>query len=150
MQTHASADMSGTIEQLNSFLRGELAAAETYRIALERLEHSPNRPTLEQCSQSHQKRAQLLTQAVLDRGGEPVRGSGAWGAIARILERGAAVLGEGAAIAVLVEGEDQARNDYLRDLADLDPSARQLIEYGVLPEQRRTHASIKAVRRAIS
>ena len=71
MQTHtsASSDKSGTISQLNSFLRGELSAAETYRLALDRLEQSEHRPTLVQCSRSHEERARLLTEAILGRGG---------------------------------------------------------------------------------
>ncbi len=154
MQTHTSVDKSGdksaTINQLNSFLRGELAAAETYRMALERMELSQHRPTLVQCSRSHEERARLLTEAILGRGGEPAQGSGAWGSLVRMIERSAVAISESAAVAVLEEGEDHGRDDYLRDLDDLEPSARQLIEYAILPEQRRTHDTIKAVKRALS
>lgn len=76
MQTHTSDAMSGTISHLNSFLRGELAAAETYRLALDKLEQSQHRPTLVQCSRSHEERARLLTEAILGRGGEPARARG--------------------------------------------------------------------------
>ena len=37
-----------------------------------------------------------------------------------------------------------------KDLDNLEPSARQLIEFTILPEQRRTHDAIKAVKRALS
>jgi hypothetical protein len=145
--THAPADQSGTIKQLNSFLRGELSAAETYRLALERLERSEHRPTLVQCSRSHEERARLLTEAIL---GEPADSSGAWGSLVRMLERSASAISESAAVAVLEEGEDHGRDDYLRDLDNLEPSARQLIEFAILPEQRRTHDTIKAVKRTLS
>jgi hypothetical protein len=148
--THAPADQSGTIKQLNSFLRGELSAAETYRLALERLERSEHRPTLVQCSRSHEERARLLTEAILGRGGEPADSSGAWGSLVRMLERSASAISESAAVAVLEEGEDHGRDDYLRDLDNLEPSARQLIEFAILPEQRRTHDTIKAVKRTLS
>jgi uncharacterized protein (TIGR02284 family) len=152
MQTHttASQDKSGTIDQLNSFLRGELSAAETYRLALERLEQSEFRPTLVQCSRSHEERARLLTEAILGRGGEPSDSSGAWGSLVRMLERSAAAISESAAISVLEEGEDHGRDDYLRDLDNLEPTARQLVEFAILPEQRRTHDTIKAVKRSLS
>lgn len=152
MQTHhsASSDKSGTIAQLNSFLRGELSAAETYRLALDRLEQSEHRPTLVQCSRSHEERARLLTEAILGRGGEPSDSSGAWGSLVRMLERSATAISESAAVAVLEEGEDHGRDDYLRDLDNLEPSARQLIEFAILPEQRRTHDTIRAVKRSLS
>ncbi len=152
MQTHtsASSDKSGTISQLNSFLRGELSAAETYRPALDGLEQSEHRPTLVQCSRSHEERARLLTEAILGRGGEPAESSGAWGSLVRMLERSAAAISESAAIAVLEEGEDHGRDDYLRDIDNLEPTARQLVEFAILPEQRRTHDTIKAVKRSLS
>jgi hypothetical protein len=142
--------MSGTISHLNSFLRGELAAAETYRLALDKLEQSQHRPTLVQCSRSHEERARLLTEAILGRGGEPAQSSGAWGSLVRMIERSAAAISENAAVAVLEEGEDHGRDDYLRDLDELEPSARQLVEFAILPEQRRTHDTIKAVKRSLS
>jgi Domain of unknown function (DUF2383) len=143
-------DQSDTISQLNSFLRGELSAVETYRMALERLEQSEFRPSLVQCTRSHEERARLLTEAILGRGGEPADSSGAWGSLVRMVERSAAAISESAAISVLEEGEDHGRDDYLRDLDNLEPSARQLVEFAILPEQRRTHDTIKAVKRSIS
>jgi hypothetical protein len=145
-----SHDQSATISQLNSFLRGELSAAETYRLALDRLAQSDFRPSLVQCTRSHEERARLLTEAILGRGGEPADSSGAWGSLVRMLERSAASISETAAIAVLEEGEDHGRDDYLRDLDNLEPSARQLVEFAILPEQRRTHDTIKAVKRSLS
>lgn len=148
--THQASGESGTVEQLNSFLRGELSAVETYKLALDRLERSEFRPTLVQCSRSHEERARLLTEAILGRGGEPADGSGAWGSLVRLLERSAAAISESAAVAVLEEGEDHGRDEYVRNLDELDVSARQLVEYAVLPEQRRTHDTIRAVKRSLS
>ena len=147
---NTSQDQTSTINQLNSFLRGELSAAETYRLALDRLDQSEYRPSLVQCTRSHEERARLLTEAILGRGGEPADSSGAWGSLVRMVERTAATLSESAAVAVLEEGEDHGRDDYLRDLDNLEPSARQLVEFAILPEQRRTHETIRAVKRSIS
>lgn len=143
-------NQSGTIDQLNSFLRGELSAAETYRLALDKLEQSEYRPSLVQCTRSHEERARLLTEAILGRGGDPAESSGAWGSLVRMIERSAAAISESAAIAMLEEGEDHGRDDYLRDIDNLEPSARQLVEFAILPEQRRTHDTIRAVKRSLS
>jgi len=42
-------EIEASIEKLNEFLRGEMAAVETYDQALERLRESDNRMELEQC-----------------------------------------------------------------------------------------------------
>src|SRR5690606_26499220 len=62
MQTNTS--RTDTVEQLNSFLRGELSAAESYREALAKLPSAASRSTLEECARSHQERVSLLTSEV--------------------------------------------------------------------------------------
>ena len=150
MQSTTTHGKSSTIDQLNSFLRGELAAVESYRMALDRLNETDHRATLVQCSRSHAERARMLTDAILARGGDPAPSSGAWGSLVRTLERGATVFGESTAVALLEEGEDHGRDDYLRDLDKLEPTARQLVEFSILPEQRRTHEALRAVKHSLS
>lgn len=65
---------------------------------------------------------------VIRRGGEPATSSGPWGTFAKLVEGGAAAFGDKAALRALEEGEDHGRDDYRRDLADLDASARQFVE----------------------
>jgi demethoxyubiquinone hydroxylase (CLK1/Coq7/Cat5 family) len=142
--------MSDTVSQLNSFLRGELSAVETYQLAIERLKHSEFHATLMQCARSHEERARVLTQAIVARRGIPDSSSGAWGTFARLVERTAAAISDKAAIAALEEGEDHGRDDYRRDLDKLDPNARQLIEQTILPEQRRTHDWVATILRSLS
>jgi demethoxyubiquinone hydroxylase (CLK1/Coq7/Cat5 family) len=139
-----------TIDQLNSFLRGELSAVETYRQALDSVDSVPHRSTLETCARSHQERVALLRDEVQRRGGRPAEGSGAWGAFAKAIEGAARGFGEKAAISALEEGEDHGRDDYKRDLKKLDESARVLIETRVLPEQKRTHDAISALKKQLS
>jgi demethoxyubiquinone hydroxylase (CLK1/Coq7/Cat5 family) len=138
-----------TIKHLNSFLRGELSAVETYRQALSHLDQSVYRATLEECARSHQQRALLLTQEIRRLGGDPARESGPWGVFAKLVEGGAAMLGEKAAIAALEEGEDHGRNDYRRDIQEMDYETRQFIQTHVLPEQQRTHDTMSSVKKAL-
>jgi demethoxyubiquinone hydroxylase (CLK1/Coq7/Cat5 family) len=148
MQTTHTNDQ--TIDQLNSFLRGELSAVETYRQALSAVSSVPHRSTLELCERSHQSRVDILRQEVQRRGGEPAQGSGAWGTFAKAIEGTAKAMGEKGAIAALEEGEDHGREDYRRDIQKLDAGARQLIETQVLPEQLRTHDAISALKKQLS
>jgi len=139
-----------TVNHLNSFLRGELAAVETYRLALNKLDQSPHRALLEHCERSHAARARIIAEEVRTRGGQPSDGSGPWGTFAKLVEGSAAALGEKAAISALEEGEDHGRDDYRRDLPDLDPGARHRIESDVIPEQNRTHAAISSLKKSLS
>lgn len=139
-----------TIDTLNSFLRGEISAVETYRQALEKLAHEPEARTLDDCMRSHEERVALLTREVQARGGEPSQGSGAWGAFARLLEGGAKLFGTKAAIAALEEGEDHGRDDYQRDMGKLDPEARSFVEQRLMPEQLRTHREMSSLKRRLS
>jgi uncharacterized protein (TIGR02284 family) len=148
MQTNTT--YTETVDQLNSFLRGELSAAETYRQALSKLPSSDNRITLEQCARSHEQRAGLLSSEVRRLGGEPAESSGAWGTFAKLVTGGAQAFGEKAAIAALEEGEDHGRNDYQRDLDDLEPGARSLIVQQVLPEQQKTHRAMSVLKKSLS
>src|SRR4051794_27821485 len=83
-----------TVKHLNSFLRGELSAVETYKQAIEKLDKSTHRATLQLCANSHAQRAQLLSQEVRRLGGEPAQQSGAWGTFAKLVEGSAAAFGE--------------------------------------------------------
>jgi uncharacterized protein (TIGR02284 family) len=139
-----------TIDQLNSFLRGELSAVETYDQALAKLRDFPQRPTLEACERSHAERARLLAEEVRRLGGEPSDSAGVWGAFAKAVEGTAAALGTKAAIAALEEGEDHGRDDYRRDLEKLEISARTIVESRILPEQLRTHRAMSDLKKTLS
>jgi hypothetical protein len=148
MQTEANANNS--IDQLNSFLRGEVSAVETYRQAIAKLSNFTHRSLLEDCARSHEERVRLLSLEVRRLGGQPSEGSGPWGAFAKLVEGGAQLFGEKAAIAALEEGEDHGRDDYKRDLGDLDPATRRFIETQILPEQLRTHATMSSLKKSLS
>ena len=137
------------VEQLNSFLRGEISAVETYRQAMGKVDDVRARTQLEQCQLSHQRRVDLLKMRILQLGGEPSQGSGAWGAFAKIAEGGAAAFGDKAAIDVLEEGEDHGLKDYQTHLAALDTDARIFVENELLPAQQQTHRALSNLKHAL-
>ncbi len=135
-----------TLEQLNSFLRGEISAIETYRQAMEKLHLEKNDAgvaLLRSCMESHEKRMNALESEVRRRGGTPATGSGAWGAFARLVQGGADLLSQKTAVAALEEGEDHGLHDYERDVPRLDPATRAWFESTIYPEQRATHRTIR-------
>lgn len=138
------------IDQLNSFLRGEMSAVETYRIALDKLEvDSPSRSRLDACRQSHAERVASLRAKILALGGKPADGSGPWGAMTKAIESTANVFGEKAAIAALEEGEDHGLRDYQEDLAKLGSDAREIVTAQLLPQQEHTHRTMSDLKKEL-
>jgi hypothetical protein len=93
------------VKHLNQLLKGELAAAASYDNALEHVANPRVRTRLEQNRRSHVDRVVLIAQLIREAGGEPVQTAGTWGAIAKLYERGAALLGEHMLLRALHEGE---------------------------------------------
>lgn len=133
------------IDQLNSFLKGELSALETYRQCIEKVDDPLVAMQLRRLQTSHQQRCMMLTQKILSLGGTPAKDSGVWGTFAKLVEGGATLLGESTAISTLEEGEDHGKNLYSRELPELTPATREFIEEHILPEQRRTHDALVAL-----
>jgi len=132
-----SAEASRNVDQLNSFLRGEISAVETYTIALDRLKlESTARSRLDACLQSHAERVALLKARIESLGGQPAAGAGPWGAVTRAIEAGATALGDRAAIAALEQGEDHGLRDYQEDVVKLGVAARDLVIQQLLPQQQ--------------
>ncbi len=137
------------VDKLNEFLRGEISAVETYRMALEKVEGA-SRTTLEENKRSHEERVRLLREEVMRMGGEPSTTSGAWGTWAKVVEGGAKVFGEKAAIAALEEGEDHGVKEYKVDDKELDAGVRALLATRLLPAQQQTHSRLSALKKQLS
>lgn len=137
-----------SIDRLNSFLRGEISAVETYQMALAKIDHiSTVRDELLVNLKSHQDRVMMLQDAIRELDGEPAIDSGAWGTIAKNVERSASAFGEKAAVVALEEGEDHGLTDYNRDnLDDLEDRERQLVTDRLLPAQQRTHDRLSSLK----
>jgi len=140
-----------SVDKLNHFLRGEIAAVETYRMALQKLDAgSVARSEIETCLQSHQSRVMLLREAIITAGGTPADGSGPWGVFAKAVEGGARILGDKVAVAALEEGEDHGVKDYKIQDTDLDASVRALVASRLAPEQQRTHDRMSSLKKRLS
>lgn len=141
---------SDDIDQLNSFLRGEISAVETYDQAIDKLKTEPAlAESLRACRESHDRRVSALRNEIRRLGGEPADGSGVWGAFAKAVEGGAKVFGKGAAISALEEGEDHGRDDYLADLEKLLPATRTFVQTQLVPEQKRTHDALSRLKSSL-
>ncbi len=137
------------VETLNSFLRGEISAVETYRQAIGSMSSEALRAQLEECQRDHQQRVEAIRDRIEKLGGMPAEGSGPWGAFAKLVQGGADVLGEKTAIQALEEGEDHGLADYLRDADQVHGDARRFVRMELLPAQKRTHAQMSKLKRTL-
>lgn len=142
---------SADIDQLNSFLRGEMSALETYDQAIEKLKDEPLlAESLRACRSSHDRRVSALKAEVQRLGGAPAEGSGVWGGFAKLVEGGAKIFGKSAAINALEQGEDHGRDDYAGDLEKLSPAIRNFVQRELQPEQTRTHDTLSRLKKTMS
>ena len=135
--------------KLNSFLRGEISAVETYRQALDKVRDPAIRSQLQSCEQDHEERIDLLRDRITALGGQPEQSSGAWGVWAKLVQGGSDLLGEKTALQALEQGEDHGLNDYRRDLDELDAETRTWVQSAILPKAEKTHGTMSALKRTV-
>jgi len=133
-------DRGEAVRQLNSLLRGEISAAETYRMAIEKIadgDASGNVQVLRQMQEEHGRAAQELRERIRSLGGEPSDSSGAWGAWAQTVQGTMNLFGDAAALKSLKEGEEHGLKDYQEALDDTDPLTAGLIHSELIPKQQK-------------
>src|SRR6266550_7020304 len=87
--TTSAAAPDQTVSQLNSLLRGEISAAETYRMAIDKIVASPNSENvglLREIQEEHGRAAQGIRDRITELGGEASDTSGTWGAWAKTVQ----------------------------------------------------------------
>lgn len=125
------------VDRLNELLRGEMAAIETYRQALEKVGDEPLAEDLRALRRDHRDAADVLWHHVEAHGGQPSHDAGPWGTFSQALEGVAKLFGSKAAIKALKEGEEHGLKQYERALeAGLPADCEQLVRDRLLPRQR--------------
>jgi len=137
------------VSKLNSFLRGEISAVESYKQALDKVKDPSIRSQLQTCEQDHEQRIVLLRERITGLGGKPDKGAGVWGVWAKLVQGGGDLLGEKTALQALEQGEDHGLNDYRKDLDELDSETRTWVESAILPMAEKTHGALSALKRTV-
>jgi bacterioferritin (cytochrome b1) len=149
-QTNHDSTSAGTagsgdeaVRQLNSFLRGEISAAETYRMAIDKVADSEqasanaNLGLLREIQEEHGRAAQALRDRIRELGGEPSDSSGAWGAWAKFSQGTANLFGDASSLKALKEGEEHGLKDYQEGCDDVDAVSADLVQNQLIPAQQR-------------
>ena len=137
------------IHVLNSFLRDEISAVETHKIAVSKMNHSSALEVLATNQASHEARIAEIKKEVLKLGGEPVTTSGLWGAFAKVVEGAAAMFSDKQSLSVLEEGEERGVNEYQGHLDKVAPTMRPLVQR-LLSEQLESHRIVDGLKRAMN
>jgi hypothetical protein len=126
-------------DTLNSLLRGEISAVETYQQAIGKFEGRPEVGDLRRIRDQHSEAATLLRDRVLHYGGEPSESSSVWGAFAALVTGTAKIFGPGTALSALRRGEEHGISEYEKAVTDgkLADECQSLIETQLLPALRR-------------
>lgn len=133
-----------TVDTLNSLLRGEISATETYQQALAKVGNEPGAVDLRRLHAEHRDAANTLRKHVHIFDDKPDQGSGAWGAFTKTVEGVAKLFGNKTALKALKEGEEHGLHAYENALDDPDVSefVKALISHKLLPQTREHIAAL--------
>lgn len=129
---------AGDTEALNTLLRGELAAVESYDRAVPGFEQQPAAADLHRIRAAHAEAVAVLRDRITRAGGTPADGSGAWGAFTAVVTGAAAAVGPATVLRALQEGERHGVGEYEAALTGdrLDADTANLIRTQFLPRCR--------------
>ena len=128
------------LDTLNGLLRGELAATETYRQALEQIDAEHGAQQLAQIRDEHSEAVSLLRKHIREFGGDPETNSGTWGTIVKAVEGTAKLFGNSAALAALKQGEESGLSTYEKLAGDDQlPHACKTMIGGILVPRTKAH-----------
>ncbi len=126
-------------ENLSVLVKGELAAVETYKQALDKIT-SPEiaGPDLRRIEEEHEQALSVLRAHMAEQEATAPVDSGLWGEWAKAVEGAASAFGDKAAIKALKEGEEHGVHSYEKALRDqeLDAEIRQIISLKLLPKTK--------------
>jgi uncharacterized protein (TIGR02284 family) len=125
-------------DSLNSLLRGELSATETYQQAMAKVSDGPGSAELRQIRDEHRTAANAIRQHIHELGGQPDQDSGAWGMWAKTVEGASKLFGDTAALKALKQGEEHGIHAYERVLQDdsVPGICKSVIRDTLLPQSR--------------
>lgn len=135
---------TSVIEQMNSLLRGELAAVAAYQHAVRSLVGKVAIDAVEimNFASEHQRTVAALQAAVRTLGGVPAVEASTWGAFA--------LLRDTASIRSLLEGEAASLAGYRAVLPSLHDDAHELVEFELIPRQNRHVAALSVILEGLS
>ena len=127
------------IDALNSLLRGEMAAVETYTQALGQFDDQTVIADLQKIRDEHSKAVRELRDLVIGFGGHPAASTGPWGAFTTAVTTTAKAIGPATVLAALIQGEEYDISEYEAALENvhIPTDCQRAIRTDLLPACRK-------------
>ena len=133
-------DTGESVRQLNSLLRGEISAAETYRMAIDKVsagDEAANAGLAPRNSGRARPRRARHPRPHPGTRRRSLRFLRRWGAWAKTVQGTMSLFGDSSSLKALKEGEEHGLKDYQEALDDVDATSTQLIQNQLIPAQQR-------------
>ena len=130
------------VKALNNLLTAEYSALEAYEEAIQKVNNVKLIPALVHCRESHAQNVLCIRAHIEKLGGTPVTGAGLIGGLTKLVEDGASLFGDEAAIAVVVGAEDFCLKEYATNMNALSPESWDLMKDEPFTEHKKTHKAI--------
>jgi hypothetical protein len=126
-------------DTLNSLLRGEMAAVETYTQAMGQFDDLTVIADLQKIRDEHSRAVRVLRDHVVAFGGHPADSTGPWGAFTAAVTTSAKAIGPATVLAALRQGEEYGISEYETALENehIHPECQRTIRTDLLSACRR-------------
>lgn len=134
----STAEIVVNFDELQSLLRGEMSAVETYTQAIKKFDDSEVISDLQELRADHDRAVRKLRDHIVRFGGTPSEGSGVWGTFAQAVTGVAKAMGPATALAALRRGEEHGIGEYEEalDREGLPAECDALVRSELLPACR--------------
>jgi len=141
-ETKTKSAVDCDVDCLNSMLRGEIAAVDTYEQVLRKFEGAEEPEAenmLAHIRDEHSAAVKVLRDCVVTAGGIPSENAGVWGVFAGTFTAGAKLIGTQTALAALKQGEHHGIEQYGKTLEneELSDECSDAVSNELLPRCRR-------------
>jgi hypothetical protein len=139
------------VQDLERILRGELAAVEAYRQVLEKYSTYEQIGELKRIQSEHEKAVEFWKTQLRSQEAYVEDSSGPWGTVVETFVGAAKLLGDGATLRSLKEGEEHGLSEYqdLIENENINFQSESFIKTICFDQQRRHIASLEALIRKI-
>jgi hypothetical protein len=134
--------------EFNEFLAGEIAAVETYELAMKREFGGTMIECLSECRASHADRVAKLTQWVVDSGGTPKESSGIWGGFDKLVQNSNSTAHDALAQLEMFEAERLVQYEAATKI--VPPPVLTCLTEDLLPAQHETHLMVSTALKALT
>lgn len=130
------ADKSKVVRTLNSLLRSEISATESYSQTIPRVaRRASDVEVLRAIAQEHSTAVKTIRSEIERHGGKPEETSGVWPALTKTVDGPASVFGDAVALQTLKDGEERGLEDYRDALQRVSQTTGEFIARSLIPAQ---------------